>query len=168
MPSSLLARCAAAIALALFACFAPQAFSQCAAGATGSYQFYAGNTFHQTGSYFGLDWRVRPNIDQPGFMVYGPYDTRFGVGEHRASYYLQVNDITTTPRPVIASLRVYTRKGGRILAQRDITRRDFLAANTWQFFTLYFENPCFEEVETAIYWHGNAQLVFGQVYISKD
>ncbi|GAA4803172.1 hypothetical protein [Lysobacter hankyongensis] len=160
--------CLAIVAFALAGLATGRAHAQCAAGATGTYQYYAGNTSHQTGSAYGLDCRARPNIDAPGYLVYGPYDTRFGVGPHRASYYLQVNDIATTPKAVIASLQICTHQGRRILAQRDLSRRDFLAANTWKFFTLHFENPCFEEVETAIYQHGNAQFVFGQVYIIKD
>lgn len=66
---------------------------------------------------------------------------------------------------MITSQQIHARQGRHILAQRDLSRHDLLAANTWQFFTLHCENPCFEEVETAIYWHGNAQFVFGQVYI---
>lgn len=168
MPCSYLARTAAALALALSPLIAPTALAQCAAGATGNSWWHAGTTQHQTGSAYGSDWRVRPNIDQPGYMVYGPYDASFGVGSHRAEYLLQVDDNTTAPNRIIASLKVYTRLGKRILAQRDLTRRDFLAANDWQFFRLHFENPCFEQVETTIYWYGNAQLMFGQIYIIKD
>lgn len=162
-------RAAVGIALAATSLFADRVSAQCAEGTADFALYSASNTSQQTGSLFGVaDWRVRPGIDQPGYMIYGPYDTRFGVGPHRATFFLQVNDNTTTPRPIIASLQVYTRKGNRILARRDINRRDFTATNTWQPFTLHFENPCAEELETAIYWHGNAQLVFGQVQVVKD
>lgn len=168
MSHSFFIRSIATLALAASSFFAHDALAQCADGATGRFWWHAGNTHHLTGSYHGSDWRVRPGIDKPGYMVYGPYDTRFGRGEHKADYYLQVDDNTTSPNTVIASLKVYTRLGGRILAHRDLTRRDFTAANTWQFFTVRFDNPCFEQVETAIYWHGNAQFVFGQVFIEKQ
>ncbi len=167
MPHSFFIRFATPLVLAACSFAAPDALAQCADGITGRHGWWAGNTLHLTGAYQGSDWQVRPGIDAPGYMVYGPYDARFGRGEHKADYYLQVDDNTTARNRVIASLKVYTRQGGRILAQRDLTRRDFLAANTWQFFTLHFENPCFEQVETAIYWHGNAQLLFGQVFIEK-
>lgn len=162
-------RIALAFAFAAVSMLPHRATAQCAEGYSGEpVLYFSGNTFQQTGSRFGLtDWRVRPGIDQPGFMIYGPYDPRFGVGLHRAAFVLQVDDNTTSPRPIIASLQIYTRKGNRILARRDINRRDFLATNTWQSFFLYFENPCGEELETAIYWHGNAQLVFGQVQVVK-
>jgi hypothetical protein len=168
MPNPFFTRFAATLVFAASSFVAHDALAQCADGLSGRHGWWSGNTHHLTGSYHGSDWRVRPGVDAPGYMLYGPYDTRFGQGAHKADYYLQVDDNTTARNRVIASLKVYTRQGGRILAQRDLTRRDFLAANSWQFFTLHFENPCFEQVETAIYWHGNAQLLFGQVFIEKQ
>jgi len=168
MTHSPIARMLAALAFATSAFFSHDALAQCANGITGHYNWWSGNTYHNTGSNYGSDWRVRPGIDKPGYMVYGPYDTRFGRGEHTAAYYLQVDDNTTSPDEIIASLKVYTRLGKRILAQRDLTRRDFLTPNAWQFFTVHFDNPCFEQLETTIYWYGNAQFVFGQVAIDKQ
>ena len=97
MPCSYLARTTAAFALALSASIAPAALAQCAEGATGNFWWHAGTTQHQTGSYYGSDWRVRPGSDQPGSMGYGPYDAQWGVGGHRAEYLLQVDDNTTAP-----------------------------------------------------------------------
>lgn len=168
-PRTPLSRLASA-ALALGALVSGPALAQCAAGAQAQWgdYFWSNNLPHQTGSALDYDWRVRPGIDAPGYMIYGPYSKDFGVGPHRAVYLLKVNDITTTPKAVIASLKVYTRQGNRILAHRDISRRDFAAANEWQWFTVHFDNPCFEELETTIYWPGTAQLVFGQVHVVKD
>lgn len=171
MPHSFFIRFAAPLVLAASSFFAQDALAQCAVGAQAKWgdYFWSTQLYHQTGSSFAAgDWQVRPGIDAPGFMIYGPYNKDFGVGSHRALYLLKVNDITTTPRAVIASLKVYTRKGNRILAHRDISRRDFAAANEWQWFTVHFDNPCFEELETTIYWPGTAQLVFGQVHVVND
>lgn len=169
-PRTALPRLASA-ALALGALVSGPALAQCAAGvqATWGDYFWSTQLPHQTGSAFAAsDWQVRPGIDAPGYMIYGPYNKDFGVGSHRAVYVLKVDDIATTPKAVIASLKVYTRKGNRILAHRDISRRDFAAANEWQYFTVHFDNPCFEELETTIYWPGTARLIFGQVHVVND
>jgi hypothetical protein len=122
---------------------------------------------HQTGAWVGSDWQAIPGTHNAGFLVYGPYDTRFGTGSHRASFYLKVDNNTANPDAIIASLQVYTRYGQRFLGRRDLTRRDFTAANQWQWFTINFENPCFELLEANVYWTGAAQMTFGQLYIQK-
>jgi hypothetical protein len=143
------------------------AMAQCAAGLTGNHYWFMSNLGHQTGGFFGPDWRVLPGANQPAFMSYGPYDTRFGNGLHRASYYMQVDNNTTNPDAVIATLWVYSRYGQRILGRRDITRRDFIAVNQWQWLSVYFDNPCFEQLEANVYWYGSAQMILGQLLIQK-
>jgi hypothetical protein len=143
------------------------AIAQCAAGLAGNHYWWSANLYHQTGTWFNSDWRVLPGTHPPGYMVYGPYDTRFGQGLHRASFYMQVDNNTTNPDTVIATLSVYTRLGQRVIAQRDITRRDFLAINQWQWLSVHFDNPCFEQLESTVYWRGNAQMIFGQLLIQK-
>ncbi len=143
------------------------AIAQCANGLTGNHYWVVGNLNHQTGAAFNYDWRVLPGTHQSAFMVYGPYDTRFGKGLHRASYYMQVDNNTTNPDAVIATLWVYTRLGQRILGRRDITRRDFTTVNQWQWLSVYFDNPCFEQLEANVYWYGSAQMIFGQLLIQK-
>ena len=160
LPRLFLATC-----LAFGALHATDAAAQCAEGTQTYDYWYSANTQHETGSAFGLDWRVRPDIDQPGRMVYGPYVSGFGVGPHRAGFVLQVHDNVTSPKAIIASLKIQSRDGRRILAQRDISRRDFTVVNDWQWFNLYFDNPCGEALETVIEWRGNAKLIFAQVHI---
>lgn len=77
---------------------------------------------------------------------------RLRVGSHGTGFALRVNDNVASPRAIIASLKIQSRDGRRILAQRDISRRDFMVVNDWQRFHLYFENPCGEELETVIDW----------------
>lgn len=160
----------AAAALAFSALFSAHASAQCAVGASSFSWWHSGNTQHDTGSAYGADWRVRPNIDAPGLMLHspaGPEASQYGLGLHKASFLLMVNDVDTSPKAIIATLRIMSRDRRRVLAERDISRREFAAANAWQWLDVYFTNPCGETLETMIDWRGGAQMVYGQVHLFK-
>ena len=67
---------------------------------------------------------------------------------------------------VVATLDVVTGLGASVLAQRQIRRSDFAAANQWQTFTLQFDNPCFGQTEARIWWFGNTSMKFSQLTIT--
>lgn len=140
----------------------------CGAGATGWtwYQSQSASMYHQIGRPDGYDWSASVALDPPGYLIYGPYDTKYGEGRHTAWYYLMI-DNNTANNDVVATLDVVTNYGGTVLARRDIRRQEFTAANQWQWFTFDFFDTCFGNVETRLYWADRAYLKVGGVYVQR-
>ena len=69
---------------------------------------------------------------------------------------------------VVATLDVVLGFGGTVLAQRQIRRSDFTAANQWQTFTVQFDNPCFGLAEARVWWAGNTNTKFAQLTITRS
>ena len=140
--------------------------SSCAVGYTSAKTWLGTNGAlgHITGHAEGTNWAVYAGIDSPHAMVYGPYDSSFGRGHHTAQFMLMVDN--NSGADVVANLDVVTNYGGTVLAQRQIRRSDFTAANQWQIFTVQFDNPCFGLVEARVWWTGNTNTKFAQLTIT--
>jgi RHS repeat-associated protein len=140
--------------------------TNCGVGYQGTKTWGATNASigHLTGGAQGSDWVATAGVNSPHYMSYGPYDSSFGQGHHTAKFMLQVNN--NSGSDVVATLDVVTASGATILAQRQIRRSDFTAANQWQWFALEFDNPCFGSVEARIYWSGNTTLRENQLTIT--
>lgn len=112
--------------------------------------------FHLTGEPERLVyWSANVPAHSPGFLAYGPYDSRWGVGQHGAYFYLSIDD-NTSDNAVVATLDVVTDQGRRVLARRDLRRQEFAPPNSWKAFWLGFSYPSFEETEVRIFWHDRA------------
>ena len=119
---------------------------------------------HATGQQEGSNWAVYVASHSPNAMVFGPYDSTFGQGQHTAQFWLMVDNNSGTD--VVATIDVVTNYGSNNLAQRLIRRNEFVAANQWQVFTLEFNNPCFGLVESRVWWSGTVNMKFSQVTIT--
>ena len=119
---------------------------------------------HLVGHQEGSDWVTTVSGDAAGHVSYGPYDNTFGQGYHNAKFLLQIDN--TSGSDVVATVDVVTGLGATILAQRQIRRNEFSAANQWQWFTLEFDNPCFGLVEARVYWHDTVNMRLNQVTIT--
>ena len=138
----------------------------CGAGYQGTKSWGAtnGSLGHNTGHAEGSDWVTTVSGDAAGHMSFGPYDSTFGQGHHSARFLLQVDNISGSD--VVATLDVVTAFGTTVVAQRQIRRNEFTAANQWQWFTLEFDNPCFGLVEGRVFWHDTVNMKFSQVTLS--
>ena len=138
----------------------------CGVGYQGTKSWAATNPAlgHIVGHQEGSDWVTTVSGDAAGHLSYGPYDNTFGQGHHNAKFLLQVDN--TSGSDVVASVDVVTALGTTILAQRQIRRNEFSAANQWQWFTLEFDNPCFGLVEARVYWHDTVNMRLNQVTIT--
>ena len=138
-------------------------------GATGCtwYGPQASNVYHLIGRPDGSDWYASVGLDSSGFLSYGPYDTKWGVGSHVAGWFLLI-DNNSADNGVVATIDVVTNYGQRLLARREIRRQKFTAPYLLQLFNLNFENPNFEPTEVRIYWHDIAYIKHGGSYICKS
>ncbi len=141
--------------------------ASCGAGYIGTKTWSAtsGSLGHNTGQQEGTDWAAYVSSHGAQHMAYGPYDSTFGKGRHQAQFLLQVDNTSGTD--VVATLDVVVGFGTVVLAQRQIKRNEFTAANTWQWFTVDFDNPCFGTVEARIFWNDTTNMKFRELKISS-
>lgn len=137
-------------------------------GATGCtwYQSRASNVYHQIGEPDGYDWSATVWKHSAGYLSYGPYDSKWGIGAHNAQFYLMIDNRSADNGDVV-TVDVVTDQGRRVLARRNVKRQEFNATYTWQFFVIPFSYPSFEQVEVRVYWHDIAYIKHGGTYICK-
>ncbi len=138
--------------------------STCAEGFQGWSEYNANSLYHQIGRQEGSNFVATVSQDSPGFLVYGPYDTRFGQGVHDA-WFLMMIDNNTANNDKVVTLDVVTEYGEKILATKTIRRKDFNSTYSWQWFRLPFRDPCGGKLEARIYWHDTAYIKFGRLGI---
>ena len=139
----------------------------CGAGYVGTKSWGAtsGSLGHNTGQQEGTDWAAYVSSHSAQHMVFGPYDTTFGKGRHQAQFQLQVDNTSGTD--VVATLDVVIGLGTTVLAQRLIRRNEFTAANTWQWFTVDFDNPCFGQAEARVWFNDTTNMKFRESRLSS-
>ena len=130
-------------------------------------QFTASNTdldlstmFRQTGQLVCRQdkpciIRATPGIDEPGFMVFGPY-RRMITGQYTATFSLDADRVDTSA--LVARIDVATDQGKRILAQQDIYARDFVTGDGFRPFSLSFAARDIWKLEFRVYFTGQAKL----------
>ena len=140
--------------------------ASCSVGYTSPKTWLATNgaLHHLTGVAEGTNWAAYAGVHPSNTFTYGPYDSSFGQGHHTAQFTLQVDN--NSGNDVVGTLDVVTNYGNTVLAQKQIRRSDFAAANQWQTFTLQFDNPCSGLVEARMWWNGNTTTKFSQLTIT--
>lgn len=117
--------------------------------------FQAQSLAHQIGYPEGSGWSAATNRDRPGFLCYGPYTTAVPPGRHRALFRVMI-DNNTADNSKILRLDVRDVHVNRLLGKRDVRRRDFQKARSFQDFEIQFECPAMRALEFRIFWHRRA------------
>jgi RHS repeat-associated protein len=140
--------------------------SSCGVGYTTPKTWLATNAAlgHNTGHAEGTNWAAYVGVDSSQHMLFGPYDSTFGQGHHTVQFTLMVDN--NSGADVVGTLDVVNSYGTNVLAQRQIRRSDFAAANQWQTFSLQFDNPCFGQTEARVWWAGNTNAKVSQLTIT--
>ena len=111
--------------------------------------------FHATGRAESNGWSATPSLDQPNFLVYGPYATYFPTGQYSAKFELMIDQNLGSNDPVAA---IEVVNGSQFLARRQLYRNDFWARNAYLDFTLFFTAPTGATLEFRTYWNGAAYI----------
>lgn len=112
---------------------------------------------HQIGRRDAEGWSVRVG-DTPGrYMNYGPYTTVIAGGSRTATFRLLV-DNSTADNLRLLTLDVYDATAGKVLASRDVTRRQFGKAFAYQDFSLPFVAVAGHRLEFRTFWHNYAYV----------
>jgi len=125
---------------------------------TQNYRFDAEgpNMGHKTGRHETDGWLCQVGIDRANdHMVYGPYITNVPAGENRAFFRMKTDNVTANDDPVVR-IDVHDATTGKILAERDITRKMFKAVGTYQTFYLNFTQTEGHSLEFRVWWYGSA------------
>jgi hypothetical protein len=95
---------------------------------------------HGTGHSDGDGWLCQTGVDQPGHMVYGPYETGVPLGGNTAHFRILIdNNTADNARQVTIDVRDAT--SGATLGTKDITRQQFTSANAYVTFDVPFTLP---------------------------
>src|SRR5207249_4043528 len=113
--------------------------------------------YHATGRAEGDGWSASPSLDQPNFLVYGPYATNIPVGQNSAKFELMI-DQHVGANDRVAAIEVVDPSSSQFLARREIYRNDFQADGTYQGFMLLFTSQAGQDLEFRTYWYGAAYI----------
>lgn len=114
-------------------------------------------SFHQIGRRDGDGWSVNVR-DTPGrYMTYGPYTTAVPSGNRTATFRLLLDNVTADNN-LILTIDVFDATTGNVLTRRDIRRRDFARASSYQDFSLNFLAPAGHQLEFRTFWHGSSYV----------
>jgi hypothetical protein len=127
------------------------------------------NIGHTTGRQEGTAWAANVLQDTDGYLGYGPYDSSFGQGHHKASFLLRIDNNTTGPQDNVAVLDVVVSNNGVFteLSHRVIQRHEFTGSDVYQWFDIEFDNPCFQLLETRVWWIRGSYMRFNGLTIER-
>lgn len=121
-------------------------------------QFEAERHLHHQGGRADADgWSCNVRDDRACYMCFGPYTAAVPPGARRATFRMLIDNNTADDR-VVVTLDVYDAAAGRVLAQQQIKRRQFVRAMTYQDFELPFTARAGQRLETRVYWHDRAYV----------
>lgn len=106
---------------------------------------------HGIGRADGDGWSASTSLDGSGHLTYGPYTHVIPGGPRVATFRLMV-DVVNAADHVVARLDVFDATAGRVLAQRDVRRRQLAADSTYGDFDLTFTAEAGHQLELRTFW----------------
>ena len=107
---------------------------------------------HETGRRHGFVWSASVGRDKAGILNRGP-DVE-GISSGRVTW--KVRSFGKAPDDQV--LAIYVLTGGKMLADKVLTGRDFEAPGKWQTFSLDFKGADGQPLEFRTYWTGRADI----------
>lgn len=120
--------------------------------------------FHQIGRADADGWSTSVDLDDEGFLAFGPYTSALTEGMHVALFRLLLDNVTADDLDVV-TIDVAADAGQTILAERTLTRSDFDTAFDYQSFALPFINSSGQELEYRVYSHDTSYVRFDNVRV---
>jgi hypothetical protein len=121
---------------------------------------------HSVGRVSGDGWQANASLDSAGHMIYGPYDPNVPVGNRKVTYRLKV-DNNSVDNAVVATIDVWDATAGAVVAQSNITRQQFTAADQYQDFNLVFDQTALNHrLEFRVYYQDNSILTVDKVTVN--
>ncbi|MDG0810466.1 DUF7402 domain-containing protein [Cohnella rhizosphaerae] len=106
---------------------------------------------HRIGRADGNGWSASWTLDNADHMVYGPYWNNVAAGSHYAVFRM-MTDNNTANDDSVARIEVYDATTSAMLAQKTLTRKQFISTFTYLDFPLPFSSVAGHELEFRVYW----------------
>ena len=117
---------------------------------------------HKTGNWFNANTGTDK---RSGCMIYGPYKALASSGAKTVGFTLMI-DNNSADNNKVAVIDVYDSTSKKILASRDITRKEFAAPWTFQEFQLNFNCPNkTDKLEYRVHYCANSDLTFDKFVV---
>ncbi len=110
---------------------------------------------HQIGRRDGDGWSVNVRDTPNRYLSYGPYTRDVAAGNRTATFRLQLDNVTADNNRIL-TIDVYDADTGKILAKRELKRRDFSRAFEYKDFSLNFNAVAGHRLEFRTFWHGGS------------
>lgn len=127
--------------------------------------YEAENLAHQVGRNVGSYCEANTAQDSSGYLVYGPYATDILSGKRTATFRMKI-DNNSADNLGVARIEAYDATSGQILASRTITRTQFTATDTFQYFELPFTMvSAGHSMEFRVFYTGISRLSVDRIEI---
>jgi hypothetical protein len=110
---------------------------------------------HQIGRPEADGWGVGPGDAIGRLVSHGPFTTAVPSGPRTATFRLLIDDVARDDRAVLG-ISVRDAATGRVLARRQITRRQFAAAGQYQDFAIGFSAGAGQRLDFRVHYLGGA------------
>ncbi len=120
---------------------------------------------HELGQADGIGWAAARNDASGKYLVRGPGTTTVPGGWHTADFLLAVDPTIALDNTVVARLDVYDATTDTVLAQKDVTRQEFLAARTYQTFPVVFYSLARHNLEFRVEFTQKSWLAVDAVVV---
>lgn len=127
-----------------------------------------GSQPHQLGSFSNDGDAWFANSSQgTGYLTFGPYTTAVPTGQMEATFSLKV-DNNSADNLKVATVDIWDADSSRLVAKRDIFRKDFLLPAVYQEFGLSFENFVGgKRLEFRVFVYGKTQIFHRRTLIKE-
>ncbi|SEM51342.1 GxGYxYP domain-containing protein [Paenibacillus sp. OV219] len=124
------------------------------------------NFSHTTGAASGSDWSANVASHNADYMLWGPYDSSIPVGMNTATFKMKIDTNTGTNDNVV-TVDVRDNATGAVLSTFDVYRNQFKSNNTYQDFSVSFNNPAGSSLEYRAYYRDKATISIDKVTVTK-
>jgi hypothetical protein len=118
-------------------------------------------TEHAIGQAVGDGWEAKTGRDAAGYMLTGPARSDVPAGAQMAQFRLMVDNNAGNDQ--VARIEVVDTTSNVALAQRDLYRSDFPAANTYADFILMYTATAGRAVAFRVYWTAKSTVNLDRV-----
>jgi len=120
---------------------------------------------HEVGRADGTAWSANTIQDKEGFMVSGP-EEKLPVGDKKVTFTMK-NDNNIKSNPNVAVIDVRDATTGLTLASKTISKGDFTKANSYQNFSLSFNNTAYNHpLEYRVYYYKVSKLSVDKITVN--
>jgi hypothetical protein len=123
---------------------------------------------HNIGRLDQDGWSADTQLDDTGYMIYGPYARDWGGGLNTAQFRLLI-DVVDARDDTVVTLDIHDADAQEILVSRPIPRSAFSADFRYQDFTLDFNlaGRLGHAIETRVRWHDVSYVRVDKITVSE-